>query len=329
MTESEEIRWRLSERAAELEARLQDLQAATSATEPKGPVETGFFELMQSVDVARIKSYVREVQDNGYVIVADVLAPAVVRRVREGLAPMFAGTGRLYQRHSSSAANKQTIHVQNVLAKTDVVDEVGTNAVLRAAVAGVLGRDFILNAGAVAMSPDPGCDPQGLHRDDGFFALFPRPHLPLVVTAAIALDDFSAENGGTQVVPGSNTWPADRQPEAGEIKLCEMPAGSMLLWDGALLHGGGGNRTADQSRRTITFNYTRGWLRTQFNQYLSVPRERVLKMPAALQTDLGYHHSALGLGGCDTQDPLRYLQRLDTAGGDGQQHLLGRESRES
>ena len=104
-----------------------------------------------------------------------------------------------------------------------------------------------------------------------------------------------------------------------------MPAGSMLIWDGALYHGGGGNRTQD-TRRTLTFNYTRGWLRTQFNQYLSIPRERVLAMPPELQSDLGYHRSALGLGGTDTQDPLKYLARLQDAGGDGQQPRLGREA---
>jgi hypothetical protein len=48
-------------------------------------------------------------------------------------------------------------------------------------------------------------------------------------------------------------------------------------------------------------------------------------MPAELQADLGYHRSAVGLGGCDMQDPLQYLQRLIDAGGDGQQLQLGRE----
>ena len=38
-----------------------------------------------------------------------------------------------------------------------------------------------------------------------------------------------------------------------------------------------------------------------------------------------FGRSALGLGGCDVQDPLRYLQRLEDFGGDGQQPQLGRE----
>ena len=48
-------------------------------------------------------------------------------------------------------------------------------------------------------------------------------------------------------------------------------------------------------------------------------------MPPELQADLGYHRSALGLGGCDLQDPLNYLHKMTDAGGDGSQDQLGRE----
>ena len=94
----------------------------------------------------------------------------------------------------------------------------------------------------------------------------------------------------------------------------------------SLFHGGGGN-TTDSNRRTLTLNYTRGWLRTQFNQYLSIPRETVLALPAELQTDLGYHRSVTGLGSCEAEDPLKYLGKLIEAGGDGAQTEIGLESR--
>ena len=339
-------------RADEYKARLAALANAAAGEVPAGQnlqswVAAGLVDLMQRVDLQQVSAAVAAVQESGYVIVPGVLDDATVERVRDGMEPLFAGCRRMFEqadpassnrstkdrstRHRSSGAKlsswsgQRTNHVQNVLAKTEAADEVACNPLLRAIIAGVLGGDFILNAGVVAMSPDPGCVPQGLHRDDGFFTLLPRPHMPLVVTAAIALDDFTRENGGTQIVPGSSCWEPAREAEPHEVIHCEMTRGSMLLWDGAVLHGGGGNSTSGQSRRTVTLNYTRGWLRTQFNQYLSVPRARVLAMPATLQADLGYHHSASGLGGCDTQDPLKYLARLDKAGGDGSQRELGRE----
>lgn len=287
-------------------------------------------------EALRVLDSVEQVHRHGFAIVPNVLDPAAIRRVLEGMGPFFESSHRLWEKKRQQqegidvrADAKQTIHIQNILAKeTQVIQETATNRVLRAVVAGVLSKDFILNAGLIAMDPDPGCAPQGLHRDDGFWPM-PRPHLPLVLTCAIALDPFTKENGGTLLIPGSHIWEESRTPDAGyaETIVAEMPVGSMLIWDGAIFHAGGGNGTRDQRRRTLTLNYTRGWLRTQFNQFLSVSREAVLSMPPELQADLGYHHSASGLGGCEFRDPLKYLKLMEERGGDGAQRLLGPESK--
>lgn len=335
MTRDEVLAYRLRERDLEFQHRMMELELATTGIEPVGadpraPVHgtKAFIESVSGSDFDALAPVIRDVHTQGYAIVPDFLTRAETESLRHALAPFFEHIKVLFQTADERRTvfeGKQTLHIQNVLAKTDAADAIAAKQTLRTILSGILGHDYIFNAGAVAMSPDPGCAPQGLHRDDGFYALIPRPHLPLVVTAAIALDDFYPDNGSTQIIPGSHLWPDDRHPEPEEVQQVEMPAGAMLLWDGALYHGGGGNRT-DSTRRTLTFNYTRGWLRTQFNQYLSIPRKRILAMPPELQTDLGYHRSALGLGGCDQTDPLRYLEALEGLGGDGQQQNLGRES---
>jgi ectoine hydroxylase-related dioxygenase (phytanoyl-CoA dioxygenase family) len=332
MNEQQIYAHRIAERDLEYRQRCMELDLAGSGIPPVGLEPKAqsygaqeFVDALVGVDVSAVLETVALVHRQGYAVVP-LLSAAEVNRTRDAMAPLFEDSRRMFGSVDSVLGSNQTIHVQNVLAKTDALDAIASNATLRAIVAGILGYDFIFNAGAVAMSPDPGCSSQGLHRDDGFFALLPRPHMPLVVTAAIALDDFDQENGGTQLVPGSCLWDASRHPQPEDIEYCDMKAGRMLVWDGALFHGGGANQTQDRPRRTLTFNYVRGWLRTQFNQYLSIPRRRVMSMPTVLQKDLGYRRSALGLGSCDLQDPLNYLQRLDQAGGDGAQHQLGRES---
>ena len=174
------------------------------------------------------------------------------------------------------------------------------------------------------MAPDPGCSAQGLHRDDAHYPLLPRPHMPLVATVTLALDDFTPENGSTVFAAGSCTWPDHRTPDPSEVSAVCAPAGSLIIWDGAVLHGSGANHT-DSARRSITFNYVRGCLRTQHNHYLGVSRHRLGAMPPELQKDLGYALSELGLGRCDRLPPIEYLQRLHEAGGDGQQATLGIE----
>ncbi len=327
---------RLRERDQEYQHRILELELASEGIEPigispqaKAHGSKAFTALMEKVEIKKILPVIKEVHTNGFAIVHDFLTESQLQTLRSQMTPFFQHTKSLFEKSNVSRhEGRQTVHIQNVLAKTSCVDPIASIPHLRAIMSGLLGHDFILNAGAVAMAPDPGCSPQGLHRDDGFYALIPRPHLPLVITVAIALDDFTEENGATGLIPQSCLWDEARLPQESEIEQQEMPAGSMLLWDGATYHRGGGNRS-ETRRRTLTLNYTRGWLRTQFNQYLSIPRNRIEEMPGVLQADLGYHRSALGLGGCDYQDPMHYLTRLTQHGGDGSQNFLGQENEQS
>lgn len=311
---------RLRDRDQDYQQRISLIDAVLTRARASGAAEDD--QVVFTLEL--VKAVVAQIHTEGFAVVPHLIGTHRLDRIRAGAEPLFAASRAMFGRLDPSQP-RQTIHIQNVLAKSRAADEVATNPILRAIVAGVLRPDFLLNAGAIAMSPDPGCSPQGLHRDDGCYSALPRPRPPLVLTAALALDDFSENNGATRVVPGSCAWPGSREPTADEVRTCVMPAGSILVYDGALFHGGGANTTGDRTRRTLTLNYTRGWLRTQFNQYLSIPRSDVLNLPAELQRDLGYALSEGGLGGCDNQDPLAYLVRMSSAGGDGSQALLGRE----
>tara|TARA_B100001250_G_scaffold324509_1_gene288067 strand:+ start:425 stop:1492 length:1068 start_codon:yes stop_codon:yes gene_type:complete len=323
---------RLRERDEEFQHRILELELASEGIKPTGLSPQAkshggraFTSLMKNQDIDALLPVITEVHQQGFAVVPEFLTATELQTLRTEMRLFFSQTAKLFDESDANRhEGKQTNHIQNLLAKTSCVDPIASNPRLRAIISGLLGHDFILNAGAVAMAPDPGCSPQGLHRDDGFYALIPRPHLPLVITAAIALDDFTSTNGATGLIPESCLWNETRSPQESEIRQIEMPAGSVLLWDGATYHRGGGNQSS-KPRRTLTLNYTRGWLRTQFNQYLSIPRQRIADMPEVLQADLGYQRSALGLGGCDYQDPMNYLNRLNQQGGDGNQNNLGRE----
>ena len=75
-------------------------------------------------------------------------------------------------------------------------------------------------------------------------------------------------------------------------------------------------------------NFYRSWLRTQNNQFLQIPREVILSLNTQLQRLLGYHKSMGVLGGADYQEPLQYLARMTTRGGDGIQADLGYDAEE-
>lgn len=160
-----------------------------------------------------------------------------------------------------------------------------------------------------AISIGPGSPAQLLHRDQWCFDFFEFPSDVHVELATMwALTDFTAANGATRLVPGSHGdadpasfGPADAVP-------AEMPRGSVLLYTGRTVHGGGANQT-DGWRTGLNVDYVLGWLRQEENQYLSVPREVAAALPEEVQRLMGYSLGAYALGYVDdVRDPITALQ---------------------
>ena len=162
--------------------------------------------------------------------------------------------------------------------------------------------DYLLNTGQL-IQIGPGETVQALHRDEEAWPDLPGPRPTLQVEAMFALTDFTRENGATRVVPGSHRWPEDRKPEEAEITQAEMAAGSALFYLGSALHGGGANRSGQQSRRGMFLGYVVGWLRTEENTFLTVPFEAARAMPLRVRELLGYKaHGAIGV--VDVGEPM-------------------------
>ncbi|MFC5719516.1 phytanoyl-CoA dioxygenase family protein [Streptomyces gamaensis] len=130
----------------------------------------------------------------------------------------------------------------------------------------LLGFNFLLSS-THANIAGPGGSPMHLHADQTF-ARPPWPPYPLVANSMWMLDDFTAGNGATRLVPGSHLL--GRQPDydrgegnAESVPVC-APAGSVMVFDGRLWHQTGAN-TSDRPRHGILNYYCRGWVRQQQN----------------------------------------------------------------
>jgi len=165
-------------------------------------------------------------------------------------------------------------------------------------------RGYHLNL-TQAIQIGPGEPAQVIHRDDLMFN-FAHPEFEAMINAMWAVDDFTAENGATHVVPGSHKWPLDRQAQPDEEAQGVMKRGSVLIYLGSLQHGGGANRT-DRPRTGIVHSYSLGWLRQAEPQYFAVPREIARTLPERLQRLLGYFVHEPNLGSLEGQDPIRLL----------------------
>lgn len=162
-----------------------------------------------------------------------------------------------------------------------------------------------LNVSA-ALEVGPGARDQVLHREEDLYPFFPVPRPNMILASMWAISDFSADNGGTQLVPGSHRWDGTRRVEPDEIVRAEMPAGSVLFWLGGTLHGAGANITEDSWRYGIVLTFTLGWLRQEENQHLSMPLADALALPAEVRTRLGFD-TDYGDGGLGFYDPTVLL----------------------
>ena len=89
----------------------------------------------------------------------------------------------------------------------------------------------------------PGQPAQEIHRDRFVWGRYLPREIEPQFNTIFALNDFTAENGATQVVPGSHLWDWERKPEPDQITQAVMPAGSVLMYSGSVFHGGGHNRS--------------------------------------------------------------------------------------
>ncbi len=242
-------------------------------------------------------THIDDIRQQGYSVVPEFLSATEIADIRHA----FNTEVMITEMRAIGTDTGRTWRAHNILAKTRAVDYLFLDERLRAIVEGVLGPYTQINI-TTLINTLPGETRQLLHQDDGLWPV-PRPHPAFLCNALIALDEFSLDNGATHLVPFSHLW-HDRKPDqkVESIQVC-MPPGTMLMWEGAMWHGGGAN-TSDRERLGFFMSHQVSYLRPQENQLLSVPREIAQKMPHKLQRLLGYHPFGIGVDGRDPIDVL-------------------------
>jgi ectoine hydroxylase-related dioxygenase (phytanoyl-CoA dioxygenase family) len=232
---------------------------------------------------------------DGYVILPDVLDVSEIDALRAALQPYLD----LELQGRNDFEGERTRRVYSLVGRGAVFERTAEHPVVLEIMDALLQPGYLLTA-SQAMCIGPGETPQPLHYDDTFYSL-PRPRPAVSVSTIWALDDFTAANGGTEVIPGSHTWgdehmatnplmDSDSKPDpaiVAQLVPVEMAAGSLVVFSGTLLHRGGASRSP-AARRAFSHQYCEPWARQQENFMLSVPRERTRKMSARLRQLLGY-----------------------------------------
>ena len=246
---------------------------------------------------------IQRIKVDGFTVIEDAISSEQIQQIKRQLAPYLQGEH--FGRNDFEGEKSERVYA--LLAKApaiaDLVENPNTLPILDA----LLPPNFLLSA-ALAINVHPGETPQPFHIDDGAGYLpWPKPRPMLGVSTIWALDDFTAENGATEVVPGSQHWPASREPQPREIHKVLMPAGSVVVFDGRLLHRGGANES-DGLRLAVTPQYCAPGLRQIENMVLAVPPDVAGQYSDRIQNMLGYNVIEPGfMGYVDGLHPRRLI----------------------
>lgn len=262
-----------------------------------------------------VQGHLDELDTQGYTVVPDFLRPDDLDRVRAGLAPhLSTHSGR------NNFEGFRTERVYTLVGRGLCFERIAEDARILALLDRLLMPGYLLTA-SQAICIHPGETPQPIHHDDSFYPIA-RPRPSISFSTIVAVDPFTLDNGGTEIIPGSHRW-SDAQiagaydgraagapaPPALEHALVTMamPAGACIFFHGTLMHRGGANRSS-ASRLAFSNQYCQPWARTQENFYLGVPPERVRDMSPRLQTLLGYDIMPPFMGHVTGSHPAKVLK---------------------
>lgn len=235
---------------------------------------------------------------DGYVILPNLLSVEELDEIREAVAPLLDLHGRnQFEGHT-------TQRVYSVLNKTRACDRIADHPRVLALLDRLFLPNYLLSMLQV-INILPGEKAQMLHTDDGFYPI-PRPREALGAATIWAIDDFTADNGATDIVAGSHLW-GQRIPHESEREPVVMTAGSCVFFPGTLWHGGGANRS-DTARLALTAQYCEPWLRPQEAFTLSMTRDTVRAVSEDIRRMLGYSIHPPFIGQVDGMHPKRLLE---------------------
>lgn len=229
------------------------------------PVPSAFYGVLECTSCASpVETAVESVRALGYAVMDSGHAGDL--RALERLGSAFESVRARYTAmHGAQAleAMDENQTVRLLMAWDDIFLRLAFDTNLLAAVSALIRGKFILNQqNGIVNPPRKGYNQGAWHRD------LPYQHFvsstPLAINALFCLDDFTRDNGGTFVLPGSHKTAAFASPDfvQGHALQVQAKAGQFILIDGMTFHAGGFN-ASDAERRAVNHVFTIPYFKQQ------------------------------------------------------------------
>jgi len=274
----------------ELSARLSALQAEQRAMYGQGEtiVESNITHVSPSCPIDEIVSIIKR---DGAVIVDCLAERSLIQQVK---CEVDALKDAEYRGEPGSFAGEHTARNGGyVLERCPSSQQLFTNPIVLSAARKILEQSCrrIRLAVASSIRIEGGQTGQVLHRDDTEWPVdllgAIKPGTEIEVSAMWAVTDFTQDNGATCVVPGSHLWERTQPLLCRPCQAC-MSQGSVLIYTGSVIHGGGPSLPEASGRQGLLGSYVLGWLHPEFNFHFTMPIEKMAAMNAEMRDLLGF-----------------------------------------
>ncbi|TSE01153.1 phytanoyl-CoA dioxygenase family protein [Skermania sp. ID1734] len=269
---------------------------------------------------------VEVIMRDGGVIVEGLFDEATIEGLENDLNPVLDAVDTGYD---EVFAGNKTKRASGLFARTEHMATIALNPLYRGIAERILNKPINVFMGeepvpnpagmhigaTMAIKIGPGQGAQPLHRDDSVWLWrHPTYQREARVQIMVAVSDFTADNGGTLVIPGSHLWDDERAPRLEEAVPTVMKAGSAVIWIGSTYHGGGQNITSDQYRFGLSMGYDLAFLRPEENPFLTYTLDQIRSFPEEIQRALDWtaeHYLGWVEVGGQMSDPMELLSRTD------------------
>jgi ectoine hydroxylase-related dioxygenase (phytanoyl-CoA dioxygenase family) len=242
-----------------------------------------------------------ELDSLGYTVLGDFMSAEMLERMRADVDRLFAEEGA--QAGAEFRTEENARRLANLVDKGEVFREAIERREVLELVESVLGAGFKLSSLNVRSANPRSASLQPFHVDMG---LLPDEKGFSVCNCVWMIDDFTEENGALRAIPGSHRWGkipqqalADPYAEHPAEVLVTGRAGTVVVMNAHLWHGGTANRT-DRERRALHSFFCRR----------DIPQQQYQKKLLRAETQAGLNGGLRRLLALD--DPLN--DELSSAG---------------
>ncbi|KAI0393169.1 phytanoyl-CoA dioxygenase [Xylariaceae sp. FL0594] len=277
---------------------------------------------------APVEHIIKVLERDGALILTDLVPPQDVASINQELEP-YIEQARAETHEAYDLIPNQTVVVPGIVGKSptmtriaefEIIDQLRTLVLAKKCTATWEDRTEEFTIGPLLNSSltyhiSYGGPRQRLHRDDmihgtyhdgGEYSFSNETMLGFMIAGV----KTTRENGATMAIPGSHKWNHTRVPRTDEVCFAEMEPGSAFVFLGSVYHGAGHNSVPDQVRKLYGLFFVPGTHRPEENQFLAIPRSKVLGMSEKMLSLLGYKKPETWLGIVNNGDPAENLEEV-------------------